>query len=69
MDKSRILAKYAKNRIELGGKLEKIGMSGDKEVWICTFKNPITIGYPEIYLWDGYKVDVINGEDALDYIS
>jgi hypothetical protein len=29
----------------------------------------MTIGLPEVYLWDGTNVTVVSGEEALSYIS
>lgn len=55
----------AGERMSLGGNPVKIGEHQGSEVFICEFKEEMTIGLPELYLWDGSHVKVISGEEAL----
>lgn len=55
----------AGERMSLGGYPVKIGEYKGSEVFTCEFKEEMTIGLPELYLWDGRRVKVIAGEEAL----
>lgn len=59
----------ARGRIEAGGTLRKMNRRGNKDVYMCVFpeNNQVTIGLPEVYLWDGAKVEVVVGEPALGF--
>ena len=61
--------KAAQGRKHLGGKLEVIGQYKGKTVYSYVYTVPMTIGMPELYLWDGNKVQVIEGEEAFPIIS
>ena len=59
----------AKSRLNLGGYIIYIGQYQGQEVYTCKFDEEVTIGPPEVYLWDGLKVTTITGENALDYLN
>lgn len=59
----------AKARIAIGGKLVRLGVFMDATVYHCTFREDVTIGYPEVYLWDDSDVQTITGEKALTVLS
>jgi hypothetical protein len=58
--------KASKQREALGnGHLERIGKWNGKDVFSFVFDETITVGLPEYYLWDGKRVKVVAGVDAL----
>ena len=59
----------ARGRIDAGGTLCKVNRRGNKDVYTCVFPedSQVTIGLPEIYLWDGSKVEIIVGEVAFEF--
>lgn len=59
----------ASTREHLGGKLEAIGKYHGMDVFTYVYSVPMTIGMPELYLWDGKKVKVIDGVKAISIIS
>ena len=59
----------ARSRLNLGGYIIYIGQYQGQEVYTCKFDEVVTIGPPEVYLWDGHKVTTITGENALDYLN
>ena len=59
----------ARSRIQCGGFLVLIGRYDGQEVYTCNYYEDVTIGPPEVYLWDGHKVTTITGEDALDFLN
>ena len=59
----------AGERITLGGYLVKIGEYKGLEVYICEYNEVMTIGMPDVYLWDGSKVEIIGGEEALEIMT
>jgi hypothetical protein len=69
MDIPRKVIEAARGRKHLGGKLEVIGKYNRKDVYSYVYNIPMTIGMPELYLWDGNVVQVIEGEEALSIIS
>lgn len=65
MDIPKQVIEAAKGRADCGGRLEVICNYESKEVYSYVYDEPMIIGLPEFYLWDGSKVDVVRGEDAL----
>lgn len=61
--------KLAQERVDLGGKVILLGGYEGKEVYICDFEEPVSIGLPEVYLWDGEAAQTIIGKRAADIIS
>lgn len=61
----------ARGRIDAGGVLRKMNRRGYKDVYMCVFPedNQATIGVPEVYLWDGSKVEIIVGEVAFEFTT
>ena len=59
----------AADRKHLGGTLKLLGHNKGKEVYTYFYPEPMTIGMPELYLWDGARVQTIGGEEALAIIS
>lgn len=54
----------AEERIAIGGQLAKIGEYKGFEVYTCEYQEEMTIGLPELYLWDGSRVKTVCGEEA-----
>ena len=63
------IQKAAQDRVDIGGKVILLGEHNGREVYICEFEEPVTIGLPEVYLWDGEAAQTIIGERAADIIS
>lgn len=59
----------ARSRLNLGGYIIYIGQYQGQEVYTCKFDEEVTIGPPEVYLWDGHKVTTITGENALELLN
>lgn len=55
----------AEERIALGGQPVKIGEYKGFEVYACEFQEEMTVGMPELYLWNGSFVKIVDGEEAL----
>ena len=60
--------KAARHRTRLGGHVVPIGVRDGKTIFICEFDEEVTIGLPEVYLWDGENVVTIFGVEAFDYL-
>lgn len=61
--------KAAEGRKHIGGVLRMFGHYKGFEVYSYEYAEEVTIGMPEIYLWDGTNVKVVDGEEALNLIS
>ena len=61
--------KAAEGRKHLGGTLKVIGERNGAVVYTYFYDTPMTIGMPELYLWDGHKVVVIEDEEALHMLN
>ena len=61
----------ARGGIDAGGTLCKVNRRRNKDVYMCVFPedNQVTIGLPEIYLWDGAKVETVVGEVAFEFTA
>ena len=59
----------ARSRLNLGGYIIYIGQYQGQEVYTCKFDEEVTIGPPEVYLWDGHKVTTITGENAFEFLN
>lgn len=59
----------AEDRSSLGGKLKLFGKYKDCQVYSYEYSEPVTVGLPVIYLWDGSKVGKMIGENALSILS
>lgn len=59
----------AKGLADYGGTIIKIGFYKSQEVYSWHFDEPVTIGLPEIYLWDGQRARTICGDKAVKIIS
>ena len=61
--------KVAKHRLELGkSKIQLIAKWQQYDVYTVNYEETMTIGLPELYLWDGNSVRVvcgIEGEELL----
>ena len=66
--KEELLKEAARERIELGGRLILLSKDGDTEVYTCTFEEVVTIGEPEVYIWNGTSVKTVFGEEAWEYL-
>lgn len=63
------IQKAAQERVDLGGKVILLGEHSGREVYVCEFEEPVTIGLPEVYLWDGQIAQTVIGEKAANIIS
>jgi len=59
----------AEERIALGGQPVKIGEYKGVEVYSCEYQEEMTIGLPELYLWNGSYVKIVGGEEALEIMG
>lgn len=57
--------KASESRKHLGGELRKIGTYNGRDVYSYIYREPVTIGYPELYVWNGKDVEVVKEEEAL----
>ena len=58
------ITEAARSRLELGGHIELLYEKDGKEFYICAFDEEMTIGAPEVYVWDGKEVKTVSGEEA-----
>ncbi len=65
----QIVIKAAEGRKHLGGTLQLVGKYRKQEVYTYIYTEPMTIGMPEVYLWDGKRAQTINEEHALDILN
>lgn len=59
----------ARGRRHLGGTLQLVGKYRKQEVYAYIYTEPMTIGMPEVYLWDGKRAQIINEKHALDILN
>lgn len=69
MDIPKQVIEAAKGRADCGGRLEVICNYESKEVFSYVYDEPVIIGPPEFYLWDGEKAETVQGDDALELLS
>lgn len=56
--------KAARHLTRMGGHVVPLCTRDGKTVYICEFDEEVTIGLPEVYLWDGQNVETVFGEEA-----
>ena len=61
--------KVAEDRTCLGGIIKYFGDLKGEEVFSYEYNEPVTIGLPVIYLWNGKRVKVIEGDKALEILN
>ena len=61
--------KVAEGRKHLGGSLQRLCKYKGEEVYSYVYNEEMTIGMPELYLWNGKRARTIGGEDALKFLS
>ena len=64
MNKMQLLEKAAEERLELGGHLVLLGEMDGQQIYTVEFDEIMTVGCPQVYVWDGEKVDTISGDEA-----
>ncbi len=62
------VVKAAEDRKHLGGTLTMVGKYKKQEVYTYIYAEPVTIGMPELYLWNGKSVQTIVEEQALELL-
>lgn len=62
------IIKIAEERKDCG-ELKKIGTYEGKDVYSYTYDEPMTIGMPEFYLWDGKHASIVRDDEALNIID
>lgn len=61
--------KAAESRKDLGGTLQKLCKFKREEVYSYVYDEEMTIGMPELYLWNGKRCKTIDGDFALTYLA
>ena len=56
--------KAAESRKDLGGTLQRLCKFKGEEVYSYVYDEEMTIGMPELYLWNGKRVRVVSEEQA-----
>lgn len=51
------------------GSIEYIGVYKGKTVWQFGYSEPVCVGLPSIYLFDGKNVEYLCGEEVFSIIS
>ena len=51
------------------GNSEDLGVYKGKTVWSYSYADPVSIGYPFIYLFDGRAVEYLCDQSVFDIIS
>lgn len=69
MEIPKQVTEAAKGLADYGGTLIKIGNYQGQEVYSWHFDEPVTIGLPEVYLWDGQRAKIVYGDKAVKIIS
>lgn len=57
------------DRADCGGHLKLLCNYKGEEVYSYVYDEPMIIGLPEFYLWNGEYVQVVNGEEGLDLLG
>ncbi len=65
----KAVIKAAEGRKPLGGTLQLVGKYRRQEVYTHIYAEPMTIGMPEVYLWDGKIVHTIQEMRALKILN
>ena len=63
------IEKAAKERIELGGRIQFLCEYEGEQIYICKFEEQMIIGLPELYLWNGIRAKTVDGREALTLLS
>lgn len=63
------VTKAAESRKSLGGSLQLLCKFKGEEVYSYVYEEDVTIGYPELYLWNGKRSKTVSGESALKLLS
>lgn len=61
--------KAAEGRSDLGGSLVRLCKYKGEDIYTYEYNEEMTIGYPELYQWNGKRVKTIYGEPALKLLS
>lgn len=51
------------------GSIQYLGVYKGKTAWIFDYSEPVCIGPPSLYLYDGRNVEYLCGEEVFDIIS
>lgn len=63
------IIKAAESRKHLGGSLQRLCKYKGEEVYSYVYDEEMTIGYPELYLWNGHRARTVSGESGLKLLS
>lgn len=50
------------------GNIEYLGVYHGKTVWMYNYQEPVSVGPPSAYLFDGSNVEYLCGEEVFDII-
>lgn len=50
------------------GYIEFLGIYHGKTAWLYNYEEPVSIGPPSVYLFDGNRVEYLCGEEVFDII-
>lgn len=51
------------------GHIQYLGVYKGKTAWMFDYSDPVCVGPPSLYLFDGSGVEYLYGEDIFDIIS
>lgn len=51
------------------GSIQYLGVYKGKTAWMFDYSEPVNIGPPSLYLFDGSNVEYLCGEEVFDIIS
>lgn len=51
------------------GHIQYLGVYKGKTAWMFDYSDPVCVGPPSLYLFDGISVEYLCGEDIFDIIS
>ena len=63
------IIKASESRKHLGGSLQRLCKYKGEEVYSYVYDEEMTIGYPELYLWNGHRARTVSGESGLKLLS
>ena len=63
------VTRAASFRLDMGGKIKLIGKYKGNDVYSVVYDEAMTIGLPELYLWNKRTVKVVSDFDAVELLS
>lgn len=55
--------------VKYKGSIQYLGVYKGKTAWMFDYSEPVCIGPPSLYLYDGSNVEYLCGEEVFDIIS